>query len=43
MDRACGMHGEKRNSYSGLVEVRRDHYKDLDLHERIIIKWILER
>jgi hypothetical protein len=37
--------GKKRNAYRILMgnQKERDHYEDLDVGERIILKWILDR
>jgi hypothetical protein len=42
----CSTYGEKRIVYRILVgkpEGERDHYEDLDVGGRIILKWVYER
>jgi hypothetical protein len=45
MGRECSTHGEKRKAYRILVESQKqkDHWEDLDIGGRIILRWILER
>jgi hypothetical protein len=45
MDRACSTNAKKRNAYRVLVGKTelKYHYEDLDIGERIILKWILEK
>jgi hypothetical protein len=38
MDRACTIDGEKKNAYKILVIARKDHYEDLDVGGRTILK-----
>jgi hypothetical protein len=45
MGGACSANGEKKDAYWILVGNRkeRDHWKDLDVGGRIILRWILEK
>jgi hypothetical protein len=44
MERACSTKGDKRNAYRNLARKKeRDHYEDLDIVGRLILKWILEK
>jgi hypothetical protein len=45
MGKACRSHGGKRNAYRIFLDSQkeRDHWEDLDVGRRIILKRILER